>query len=193
MSNNVLVLFYSRHGSIENMAQAIALGVESAGANAILRTVPSLNQTDCDNPQNSFPIISQNDLNECDAIALGTPCRFGTMAAPMKQFWETTSTEWIKGSLIDKPACVFTSSASLHGGNEATLLTLALPLIHHGMMLLGIPYSEPELNSTQTGGTPYGASHVSGLNNDSSLSKDEHTLCVALGARIARTAIKLSK
>ncbi len=181
------------------MADAIALGVESTGSAAHIRAVPSLNQSSSSSAvyseqQNDFGhlYVTKQDLDECHGIVLGTPSRFGTMAAPMKAFWETTSTEWLKGQLIDKPASVFTSSSSMHGGNEVTLLTLSLPLIHHGMVLLGLPYSEPALSSTNSGGTPYGASHVSGLSNSTSLSPEEHSLCKAQGERIATIAQKLS-
>ncbi len=207
----ILVLYYSRHGSVETMAHKIAFGIEKAGCEAVLRTVPSLiadrqknvedfkDRQDLDfqdrqkNADTGDALVTEHDLKDCHALALGSPARFGNMAASMKQFWETTSIQWLSGDLIDKPACVFTSSSSMHGGNESTLLTMMLPLLHHGMLIQGLPYSEPALNATLTGGTPYGASHVAGLNNDSNLSADEAQLCVALGFRLAQTTKKLNQ
>jgi NAD(P)H dehydrogenase (quinone) len=206
----ILVLYYSRHGSVETMAHKIAFGIEKAGCEAVLRTVPSLvadrqkstedfqdRQQDLKDRQKNADtgdaLVSEQDLKDCYALALGSPARFGNMAASMKQFWETTSIGWLSGDLIDKPACVFTSSSSMHGGNESTLLTMMLPLLHHGMLIQGLPYSEPALNATLTGGTPYGASHVAGLNNDSNLSADEAQLCIALGFRLAQTTKKLNQ
>lgn len=201
----VLVLYYSRHGSVRNMAQQIALGVEKAQCEAVVRTVPSLNFSDTHkNAQTSIQdthtlafeqdaFVCAEDLKQCHALALGSPARFGNMAAPMKHFWESTSTEWLSGELIDKPASVFTSTSSMHGGNEATLLTMMLPLLHHGMLIQGLPYSEPSLNATMMGGTPYGASHVAGLNNSNELTTDEKNLCIALGYRLAQTGLKLNK
>lgn len=186
---NILILYYSRNGSVQKMAEQIAIGVESAGAEAIIRTVPHLNGP-TENPTHA--LVSLDDLKYCDGLALGSPTRFGNMAAAMKAFWETTSAQWLAGSLIDKPASVFTSSASLHGGNEATLITMMIPLLHHGMMLLGSPYSNAELQTTQTGGTPYGPSHVAGSNNSAILSKEELALCRNCGKRLAETAIKLT-
>lgn len=201
----ILVLYYSRHGSVQTMAQRVAFGIEKAACEAVIRTVPELitpelitpeltiqASGDPDDGDSTDAYVTSADLSECHAIALGSPARFGNMAAPMKHFWESTSTAWLNGTLIDKPASVFTSSASMHGGNEATLLTMMLPLLHHGMMLLGLPYSEPALNATQTGGTPYGASHIAGLQNDSRLSAEEDNLCVALGYRLAQTTKKLN-
>lgn len=197
----VLVLYYSRHGSVKNMAQKIALGIEKAGCEAILRTVPpvrdiqdthNLIEDTHTNQTESDAFVTKLDLKSCNALALGSPARFGNMAAPMKYFWESTSTEWLCGDLIDKPAAVFTSSSSMHGGNEATLLTMMLPLLHHGMLIHGLPYSEPSLNATMMGGTPYGASHVAGLNNSSELSEHETNLCIALGLRLGQTTKKLS-
>lgn len=182
-SEYVLILYYSRHGSVLNLARAIARGVESSGIEAKIRTV-----ADGTNSEPDYPLVSSEDLANCSALALGSPCRFGTMAAPLKQFLETTSNLWLSGALIDKPACVFTSSSSMHGGNEATLLSMSLPLLHHGMLLLGVPYSEPELNRTETGGSPYGASHVAGLNSSSDLSKSESAICQSLGQRLGKTA-----
>ncbi|MFT5164583.1 MAG: NAD(P)H dehydrogenase (quinone) [Alteromonadaceae bacterium] len=186
----ILILYYSSHGSVQNMAQRIAYGIEKANCEAVLRTVPSL--TNGNDTQADDAYVTSEELRECDAIALGSPARFGNMAAPMKHFWESTSTAWLNGELIDKPASVFTSSVSMHGGNETTLLTMMLPLLHHGMLIQGLPYSEPSLNATTTGGTPYGASHVAGPSNTSQLSTDEDNLCVALGYRLAQTTKKLN-
>jgi NAD(P)H dehydrogenase (quinone) len=184
----ILVLYYSRHGSVLNLAKQIAKGIESQGTEAKIRTVADDRQEDAE-----YPLVTQQELTSCSGLALGSPCRFGTMAAPLKSFWESTSTNWLSGDLIDKPACVFTSSSSLHGGNEATLLSMSLPLLHHGMMLMGVPYSEPELHNTTSGGTPYGASHVSGLRSDNTLTKSEIAICKTLGQRLAITAKKLSQ
>lgn len=198
----ILVLYYSRGGAVKEMAQLIARGVESAkipnigGANARLRTVPNISAnceaTDPEIPETGDPYVELADLEACAGLALGSPTRFGNMAAPMKYFLECTSGLWLKGALIGKPACVFTSSGSMHGGNETTLLTMMLPLMHHGMMLLGIPYSEASLSSTKTGGTPYGASHVGGTMDDQPISEDEKKLCLSLGKRLAETALKLN-
>jgi len=184
----VLVLYYSRHGSVLNLAKQIAKGIESQGLEAKIRTVSDDHNEDAD-----YPYVTEQELVTCSAIALGSPCRFGTMAAPLKAFWESTSINWLNGDLIDKPACVFTSSSSLHGGNEATLLSMSLPLLHHGMLLMGVPYSEPELHNTTSGGTPYGASHVSGLNSTNELTNSEIAICKTLGQRLAVTAKKLSQ
>lgn len=182
----ILVLYYSRHGSVERMAREIAKGIESKGIEALIRTVSD------DRNEGNYPVVSNDELLSASGIAMGAPCQFGLMPSPLKAFWETTSNNWLKGELIDKPACVFTSSSSLHGGNEATLLSMSLPLLHHGMMLMGIPYSQPELHTTTTGGTPYGASHVSGLNQSNILSEEEKSLCYALGQRLANCVSKLN-
>lgn len=184
----VLVLYYSRHGSVLNLAKQIAKGIESQGLEARIRTV-----SDDQNEDAEHPYVTEQELVTCLGIALGSPCRFGTMAAPLKTFWESTSINWLSGDLIDKPACVFTSSSSLHGGNEATLLSMSLPLLHHGMLLMGVPYSEPELHTTTSGGTPYGASHVSGLNSNNELTNSEIAICKSLGQRLATTAKKLTQ
>lgn len=193
----ILVLYYSQGGAVKEMAQLIARGVESvAGAKARIRTVPKVSAnceaTEPDVPMAGAPYVELSDLEECAGIALGSPTRFGNMAAPMKYFLDGTSGLWMKGALIDKPACVFTSSGSMHGGNESTLLTMMLPLLHHGALILGIPYSEPQLGTTKTGGTPYGASHIGGAMDDQPISDDERKLCLALGKRLAETAIKLA-
>lgn len=193
----ILVLYYSQGGAVRSMAQLIARGVESvAGVQARVRTVPKVSAnceaTESDIPASGDPYAELKDLEECAGVALGSPTRFGNMAAPMKYFLDGTSGLWLKGALINKPACVFTSSGSMHGGNETTLLTMMLPLMHHGMLMLGLPYSEPALSTTSSGGTPYGASHIGGAMDDKPISEDEKKLCIALGKRLAETALKLS-
>jgi NAD(P)H dehydrogenase (quinone) len=193
----ILVVYYSQGGAVKEMAQLIARGVESVnGASARIRTVPKVSAnceaTEPDIPSTGAPYVTLQDLEECSGLALGSPTRFGNMAAPMKYFLDGTSGLWLKGALIGKPAAVFTSSGSQHGGNESTLLTMMLPLLHHGMMILGLPYSESQLSTTTTGGTPYGASHIGGAMDDKPISTDEKKLCIALGKRLAETALKLS-
>lgn len=193
----ILVLYYSQGGAVREMAQLIARGVESVSSiKARIRTVPKVSAnceaTEPDIPASGDPYCELQDLEECIGIALGSPTRFGNMAAPMKYFLDGTTNLWLKGALIGKPACVFTSTGSMHGGNETTLLTMMLPLMHHGMMIVGLPYSEPELSSTQSGGTPYGASHVGGAMDDKPMTNDEKKLCIALGKRLAETALKLA-
>ena len=181
----VLILYYSRHGSVKAMAEAIAMGVEQQQVIARIRTVPSLNHDQQGQTEPAHhALVTLDDLATCDGLILGSPSRFGNMAAPMKQFWETTSNTWLNGELIDKPASVFTASSSLHGGNESTLLTMMIPLLHHGMIIQGLPYTEPSLHQTTTGGTPYGASHVSGMTSNATLTLDEKTLCQAQGRRM---------
>ena len=194
---NLLVLYYSRDGAIREMAQLVARGVEMVdGASARLRTVPRVSSvceaTEPEIPELGAPYVELQDLEQCDGLALGSPTRFGNMAAPLKYFLDGTSALWLKGALLGKPAVVFTSSASMHGGQETTLLSMMLPLLHHGMMIVGLPYSEPELISTTGGGTPYGASHVAGAANDKPIDEAERKLCLALGKRLAITAIKLA-
>ena len=179
------------------MAQLIARGVESlSGIKARIRTVPKVSAnceaTEPDIPASGDPYCELQDLQECIGIALGSPTRFGNMAAPMRYFLDGTAGLWLNGALVGKPACVFTSTGSMHGGNETTLLTMMLPLMHHGMVIIGLPYSEPELSSTQSGGTPYGASHVGGAMDDKPITNDEKKLCLALGKRLAETALKLA-
>jgi NAD(P)H dehydrogenase (quinone) len=192
----ILVLYYSRHGATREMAHLVARGVEQSGAIARLRTVPTVSAvseaTAAAIPDAGAPYAEPGDLEECAGLALGSPTRFGNMAAPMKYFWDSTSALWLKGSLAGKPAAVFTSTASLHGGQETTLVSMMLPLLHHGMLIVGLPYSAPELLTTTTGGTPYGASHLAGANADRPVSGDEKTLCMLLGRRLAETALKLS-
>ena len=194
--HKILVLYYSHKGAVEALAQAVARGIDSVpGAEALLRTVPRVSTvceaTEADVPSQGPPYATLEDLRDCAGLALGSPVRFGNMAAPLKYFWDGTIAPWLSGELSGKPAAVFTSSGSLHGGNETTLLSMMLPLFHHGMMLLGLPYSHPELSTTQAGGTPYGASHVSGMNGDPILSEDEIVLARALGKRLAEAALKL--
>lgn len=187
MSVQLLILYYSRHGSVAALAEKIAIGAQQAGAEVMLRTVPALDGS----AVGMHPHVTEQDLLIADGFAFGSPVRFGNMAAPLKAFWDNTSSLWLKGALMDKPAGVFTSSGSMHGGNEANLLSMMLPLLHHGMLVIGLPYLEPELHHTQTGGTPYGPSHVSGLSAETSLSKDEHQLAIQFGKRLALAAIAL--
>lgn len=191
----VLILYYSRHGATERMARQIARGVELAGLEARLRTVPAVS-ADCeasapDIPAEGAPYATLDDLKGCAGLALGSPTRFGNMAAPLKYFIDGTSSLWLSGELVGKPAAVFTSTASLHGGQESTLLSMLLPLLHHGMLITGIPYSEPALLSTTGGGTPYGASHYAGADGKRGLDEQESALCRALGQRLAQTALRL--
>ena len=192
----VLVLYYSRHGATARMAQLVARGVEHCqGANARLRTVPPVSAA-CEATEDSIPAdgplyCSEADLAGCAGLVIGSPTRFGNMAAPLKYFLDGTSQLWLSGALIDKPAAAFTSSSSLHGGQETTLLTMALPLMHHGMVWVGLPYSEKGLMSTLGGGTPYGASHHAGADSDRVLARVEEELCVALGRRVANLALRL--
>ncbi len=193
----ILVLYYSQHGAVRQMAQLIARGVEQVpGVRARLRTVPKVSATCVATepaiPDSGAPYAELSDLEECIGIAVGSPTRFGNMAAAMKYFWDGTSSLWIKHALVGKPAALFTSTGSMHGGQETTLVTMMMPLLHHGMVIVGLPYSEPELNTTQQGGTPYGASHVAGLANDQPISEAEKKLCIALGKRLAKTALKLA-
>jgi len=193
----VLVLYYSRHGATAEMARLIARGVEAVeGVESVLRSVPEVSEnceaTEDTIPAEGAPYVSLDELKSCDGLALGSPTRFGNMAAPLKYFLEKTSGQWLSGALIGKPAGVFTSTSSLHGGQEATLLSMMIPLLHHGMLISGLPYSESELLTTTTGGTPYGASHVAGANSDLPLSSDEKALCIALGKRLATLSLKLS-
>jgi NAD(P)H dehydrogenase (quinone) len=187
----ILVLFYSKHGSTQALAEAIALGAESNGCEALIRCVPEVTNN-FDKKAQSIPddghlYVSKQDLLDCDALAMGSPTHFGNMASPLKYFIDGLTDLWLKGSLVDKPACVFTSTSSLHGGQESTLLSMMLPLFHHGMCILGLPYSEDKLHSTQTGGTPYGVSCMAG-ERFSGLSKDESELARAMGKRLAMFA-----
>lgn len=192
----VLILYYSRHGATRALARHIARGVEESGMRALLRTVPPVSAvseaTAPAVPDEGAPYCTEQELANCSGLALGSPTRFGNMAAPMKYFIDSTSSLWLSGALIDKPACVFSSSASLHGGQESTLLSMMLPLLHHGCVLAGLPYSEDGLNSTDAGGTPYGATHVSGAGGDRGISPIELELCQAQGRRLGRLADALS-
>lgn len=194
----LLVLYYSRHGSTRQLAQLIAQGVESvAGCEARLRTVPSVSPvseaTEAAIPSDGAPYVELSDFKECAGIALGSPTRFGNMASAMKYFWDGTAADWVSGTLCGKPACVFTSTGSLHGGQESTLLSMMLPLMHHGMLIMGLPYTHPELMSTKSGGSPYGATHWSGLDGKMPITEDTRTLAIALGKRLAETALQLQK
>lgn len=194
--NDILVLFYTQHGATGEMARLIVRGIEQAGAPARLRTVPLVSPLTTTAapavPPQGAPYAELQDLEECAGIALGSPTRFGNMAAPMKYFWDSTSALWLKGTLAGKPAAVFTSTASLHGGQETTLISMMLPLLHHGMVIVGLPYTAPELLTTATGGTPYGPSHHAGAASDLPISDHEKKLCLALGRRLADTARKLA-
>lgn len=191
----ILVLYYSRHGATAAMAKQIARGVERAGLEARLRTVPPVSN-ECEAtaptiPDEGAPYVTLDDLKQCAGLALGSPTRFGNMAAPLKYFLDGTSNLWLTGALVGKPAGVFTSTASLHGGQESTLLSMLLPLLHHGMLISGLPYSESALLETSGGGTPYGPSHHAGADGKRALDAHETTLCRALGERLARVAQQL--
>lgn len=197
MACDILVLYYSHHGAVKQMAQLVARGIDEVrGARARLRTVPRVSpvtETAAPAvPDAGAPYVELRDLSECAGLALGSPTRFGNMAAPLKHFWDTTSELWLKGSLAGKPAAVFTSTSTMHGGQETTLLSMMLPLLHHGMLILGLPYTEPELMLTRSGGTPYGASHTAGAASDEPLTEHEKKLCMALGRRLAHVALKLA-
>lgn len=189
----ILVLYYSRHGAVAEMAKLIARGIEEVpGMEARIRTVPRIS-TVCEAVEESIPAegapyAELSDLKECGGLAMGSPTHFGNMASPLKYFIDNTSPLWLSGSLIGKPATVFTSTSSLHGGQETTLLSMMLPLLHHGMVLTGIPYSETNLLHTRSGGTPYGSSHHAGADNNQPLSEEEHQLCIAQGRRLATLA-----
>lgn len=195
----ILVLYYSRHGSVAKLARQIARGVESVpGVTARLRTVPAVSAENekvaADVPDEGAPYATHKDLQECAGLLLGSPTRFGNMAAPMKYFLDGTSALWLSGALSGKPAGVFTSTSTMHGGQESTLLSMMLPLLHQGMLMVGLPYTEPALSSTQGGGSPYGASHVAGIGGvQKPLTRDEETLCLALGKRVAEVAVKLKE
>lgn len=193
----VLVLYYSRYGATQRMAERICRGIEEVGGiDARLRTVPAVStvieSAESDIPESGPPYVTREDLAECSALILGSPTRFGNMAAALKYFLDGTSVEWLAGTLAGKPAAVFTSTSTLHGGQEATLLTMALPLLHHGMYLVGLPYTEERLQTTRSGGTPYGASHVSGMRSDRGLDEDEMHLCRVLGRRVAELVKRLA-
>lgn len=194
----ILVLFYSRHGATRDLARLIARGIESIdGCHARLRTVPPVS-TVCEAtapgvPDSGAPYVELQDLRDCHGLAVGSPTRFGNMASAMKYFWDGTSPEWLAGSLAGKPACVFTSTGSLHGGQESTLLSMMLPLLHHGVLLMGLPYTEPALSATRSGGTPYGVSHWAGNDGRQAISDEEKQLAIAQGRRLARLARQLGQ
>ena len=194
--SEILILYYSRGGSVAQLARHIARGVEEAGCVARLRTVPALapvtREIAAAVPEKGAPYVQKSDLAECAGLILGSPTRFGNMAAPLKFFLDETAAEWVSGVLVGKPAAVFTSTASMHGGQESTLLSMMLPLLHHGALIVGIPYTEPLLSSTRSGGTPYGASHVAGSDDKAAISDDEKQLARALGRRVAGIAQKLT-
>jgi NAD(P)H dehydrogenase (quinone) len=195
--SEILILYYSRGGSVAALARQIARGVEEVpGMQARLRTVPPVapvTQTAASpEPEEGAPYVDKTDLAECAGLVLGSPTRFGNMAAPLKHFVDSLGAEWASGTLVGKPAAAFTSTATQHGGQESTLLSMLLPLLHHGMLVLGLPFTEERLNTTRSGGTPYGASHVAGAQDDPSLSEDEKFLARALGRRVAEAARKLS-
>jgi len=193
MTPYLLVLYYSHHGHTRNMARHIARGIESTGHfSARLRTVPKVSTVceavEADIPKDGDLYCSPEDLQNCAGLALGSPTRFGNMAAPLKYFWDGTAALWVSGHLVNKPATVFTSTSTLHGGQESTLLSMMLPLLHHGMVIAGIPYTEAALHNTRSGGTPYGASHTAGTHSDQALSEDETELCLVQGKRLALLA-----
>jgi NAD(P)H dehydrogenase (quinone) len=198
MSSYVLVLYYSRNGATEKMAQLIGRGIEEVtGIEARIRTVPAVSpNTEAAEPaipESGAIYCNEDDLRNCVGLVLGSPTRFGNMASALKHFIDSTGAIWASGALIDKPVGTFTSTASLHGGQETTHLTMAIPMLHHGMIYCGIPYSEPALNATEKGGTPYGASHVAGSENLNEISSHEVELCHALGKRIATISSKLQQ
>ena len=195
--SEILILYYSHRGSVRALAERVARGVESvSGMQARLRTVPKVSTvceaSEASVPNNGAPYVEAIDLEECAGLALGSPVRFGNMAAPMKYFWDGTVAAWQNGTLSGKPACVFTASSSQHGGNETTLISMMLPLLHHGMLLIGLPYTEPDLSTTTTGGTPYGPSHISGASGSPILSESESRLAFIQGQRLANLVKKLS-
>ena len=195
-SSEILVLYYSRYGATEKLARLIGQGIESVpGVSARLRTVPAVS-TVCEAsespvPKDGPPFVEYSDLEECIGLALGSPTRFGNMAAPLKYFLDGSTSQWLSGALQGKPACVFTSTGSLHGGQETTLLSMMIPLFHHGMVLLGLPYSNPELMNTTSGGTPYGVSHLAHADGSAPISAEESRLAVAQGKRLAEVALRL--
>ena len=196
--HDILVLYYSSNGATKDLARLIAEGIESVpGVNARLRTAPPISAvceaTEASVPKEGAPYVENADLQECIGLALGSPTRFGNMAAPMKYFWDGSASEWLNGALTGKPACVFTSTGSMHGGQESTLLTMMIPLLHHGMMIIGLPYSESDLMSTKTGGSPYGVTHLAHGEGSAPISPEEQRLAKAQGKRLAETALKLAR
>ena len=194
----ILVLYYSRRGSVAEMAQLLARGIEQVpGASARIRTVPAVSTvceaTEDSIPDSGAPYATHDDLRQCIGFAIGSPTRFGNMAAPLKYFIDSTSDLWLSGSVAGKPAAFFTSTSSLHGGQETTLTSMMLPLLHHGALIVGIPYSITDVFHTTSGGTPYGASHYAGPDNNNPITEEEKRLCIALGKRLAETALKLHR
>ena len=194
---DILVLYYSHRGAVRELARHVARGVESvSGMGARVRTVPKVSaQTEATAPEipaEGPPYCELSDLEQCAGLALGSPARFGNMAAPMKYFWDGTGSLWLRGTLAGKPAALFTSAGTMHGGQETALVSMMLPLLHHGMLILGLPYTLPELVGTSSGGTPYGASHLGGIASDRAVDETEKRLCVALGRRLAEVAAKLA-
>jgi len=195
---DILVLYYSHHGSVREMARHVARGIEAVdGMAARVRTVPRVSSvaeaTEPEIPIDGAPYCELADLEECAGLALGSPARFGNMAAPMKYFWDGTAQPWLGGTLIGKPAAVFTSAGTMHGGQEAALLSMIIPLLHHGMLIVGLPYDIPELSTTASGGTPYGASHLAGTASDRAVDETEKRLCIALGRRLAEVVARLAR
>ena len=196
--SDILIIYYSRHGSVKQLAYQVARGVESVdGSHAVLRTVPPVSTvceaTEDEIPEQGDPYVSLEELKQCDGLLLGSPTRFGNMAAPLKYFIDQTAPLWLSGELVDKPAGVFTSTSSMHGGQESTLLSMMLPLLHHGMAIVGVPFAGTPISTTTSGGTPYGASHVAGADNNNTFSRDEETVARLLGERVARLAYNLSQ
>ena len=193
--SEILVLYYSRAGKVAQLARLVARGVEEAGLAARLRSVPPVAPVteiaQAPEPDDGAPYATRADLRECAGLVLGSPTRFGNMAAPLKYFIDGTAAEWASGTLVGKPAGVFTSTSTMHGGQETTLLSMMLPLLHHGMLIVGVPYTEAALNRTQGGGSPYGASHVAGIGGDNAISDDQRVLARALGRRVATIAARL--
>jgi NAD(P)H dehydrogenase (quinone) len=192
----ILVLYYSRHGATRKLADLIAQGIESVpGIDARLRTVPAVSSvaeaTEAGIPAAGAPYVELQDLADCAGLALGSPTRFGNMASAMKYFLDGTAAQWLSGTLAGKPAAVFTSTGSLHGGQESTLLTMMIPLLHHGMLIMGLPYTHPELMTTASGGSPYGPTHWAGMDGNKPLTDDEKRLAIATGKRLAETAARL--
>ena len=197
MSLEVLILYYSRTGHVAQLARLLARGVAQVeGCQARLRQVPPVaavtQQAAPPTPDEGAPYVETQDLAECAGLILGSPTRFGNMAAPLKHFLDSTAAEWASGTLVGKPAAVFTSTSTMHGGQESTLLSMMLPLLHHGMLMVGIPFTEASLNNTRTGGTPYGLSHLAGLKGENPISDDERTLALVLGRRVAGLAVRLA-
>jgi len=194
----ILILYYSRNGSVAQLARLVARGVEEVpDVRSRLRSVPPVAAVtaiaQAPVPDEGAPYATLQDLRDCDALVLGSPTRFGNMAAPLKHFLDTSGAEWASGTLVGKPAAVFTSTSTMHGGQESTLISMMLPLLHHGMLLVGLPFTETAINSTMSGGTPYGASHVSGVGGDRTLTDDERTLARALGRRVAEITARLAR